>query len=39
MQETVNYTTLFAPVAFYLSGVVIVTLINLFIGKKTDRMK
>lgn len=39
MHETVDYTTLFAPVAFYLSGVVIVTLINLFIGKKPDSTK
>jgi hypothetical protein len=33
MQETVNYTTIFAPVAFYLSGIVIVLLLNYFIGK------
>lgn len=34
MEAPINYTTLFAPVAFYLSGVVIVFLLNKFIGKQ-----
>lgn len=34
MENTINYTTLFAPIAFYLSGVVIVFLLNKFIGKQ-----
>ncbi len=34
MENSINYTTLFAPVAFYLSGVVIVFLLNKFIGKQ-----
>lgn len=34
MENTINYTTFFAPIAFYLSGVVIVFLLNKFIGKQ-----
>ncbi len=34
MEAPTNYTTIFAPVAFYLSGVVIVFLLNKFIGKQ-----
>ncbi len=38
MENSINYTTLFAPVAFYLSGVVIVFILNKFIGEqKTDQ--
>ncbi|ANT64020.1 hypothetical protein Ptc2401_00212 [Prosthecochloris sp. CIB 2401] len=38
MENTINYTTLFAPVAFYLGGVVIIFMLNKFIGKtKTEQ--
>lgn len=31
--ETFNYTTIFAPVAFFIGGIVLVLLLNRFIGK------
>ncbi len=34
MSASVNYTTLFAPVLFFISGIIIVMLLNKFIGKK-----
>lgn len=37
MEAPINYTTLFAPVAFYLSGIVIVFLLNKFIGKQKNK--
>ena len=37
MPESVNYTTLFAPVLFFLGGVAIVMLINKFIGKQPSK--
>jgi hypothetical protein len=34
-----EYTTLFAPVLFFVSGVFIVMLINKFIGKQPENKK
>ncbi|WP_255372191.1 hypothetical protein [Chlorobium sp. KB01] len=39
MEETVKYTTLYAPVLFYVSGVFIVMLLNKFIGKQQSDKK
>jgi hypothetical protein len=40
MHSTVfNYTTIFAPVGFFLGGVLIVILLNKFIGKGSDAKK
>jgi len=32
-----NYTTIFAPVAYFLGGILIVILLNKFIGKQKTR--
>jgi len=37
MESPTNYTALFAPPAFYISGIVIVFLLNKFIGKKKSQ--
>ncbi len=39
MQESFNYTTIFAPVAFFISGIFIVLLLNKFIGKNSGQKK
>ncbi|EAT59649.1 MULTISPECIES: hypothetical protein [Chlorobium] len=39
MEETVKYTTLYAPVLFFVSGVFIVMLLNKFIGKQQSDKK
>jgi hypothetical protein len=37
MESSFNYTTIFAPVAFFISGIVIVLLLNKFIGKSQNK--
>ncbi len=37
MQQIDQYTTLFAPVLFFFSGIAIVILLNKFIGKKSSQ--
>lgn len=37
--ETLKYTTLFAPVLFFLGGVFIVIMLNKFIGKGSPQKK
>lgn len=37
MQEFAQYTTLFAPVLFFFSGIAIVMVLNKFIGKGSSR--
>jgi hypothetical protein len=39
MPEISQYTTLFAPVLFFLSGIAIVILLNKFIGKQSANKK
>lgn len=39
MQESFNYTTIVAPVAFFISGIFIVLLLNKFIGKNSGQKK
>ena len=39
MQQIDQYTTLFAPVLFFFSGIAIVILLNKFIGKKVLKMR
>lgn len=39
MTESVNYTTLFAPVLFFMSGIAIVILLNKFIGNQSSNKK
>jgi hypothetical protein len=39
MPEFTHYTTLFAPVLFFFSGVVIVVFLNKFIGKSSSNKK
>jgi hypothetical protein len=37
--ESFNYTTIFAPVAFFFGGILLVLLLNKFIGKHSGRQK
>ncbi len=37
MQEFAQYTTLFAPVLFFFSGIAIVMVLNKFIGKSSNK--
>lgn len=37
MQESFNYTTIVAPVAFFISGIFLVLLLNRFIGKNSGQ--
>ena len=37
MPEILKYTTVFAPVVFFVGGVVIVMLLNKFIGKNSNK--
>ena len=39
MPKIAQYTTLFAPVLFFCSGIAIVILLNKFIGKKSSKKK
>ncbi|GEM_PF-264246 len=39
MQETFNYTTIVAPVVFFISGIFIVLVLNKFIGKNSGEKK
>jgi len=39
MQETFNYTTIVAPVVFFISGIFIVLILNKFIGKNPGEKK
>lgn len=39
MQESFNYTTIVAPVAFFISGIFFVLLLNKFIGKNSGPKK
>jgi hypothetical protein len=39
MSDSFNYTTLLAPVVFFVSGVFIVMLLNKFIGKQPSNKK
>ncbi len=39
MQELTQYTSLFAPVLFFFSGITIVILLNKFIGKHSANKK
>ena len=39
MSELFKYTTVFAPVVFFVGGVVIVMLLNKFIGKHSSQKK
>lgn len=39
MEDAVRYTTLFAPVIFFVSGVFIVMALNKFIGKPAANKK
>lgn len=39
MQESFNYTTIVAPVVFFISGIFIVLLLNKFIGKNSGQKK
>ncbi len=39
MQQITQYTTLFAPVLFFCSGIAIVILLNKFIGKNSSKKK
>jgi len=37
--ETFNYTTIFAPVGFFFGGILLVLLLNKFIGKHSGQQK
>jgi hypothetical protein len=37
--ETFNYTTIFAPVGFFFGGILLVLLLNKFIGKHSSQQK
>jgi hypothetical protein len=37
MTEPFNYTTIFAPLGFFIMGIVVVLLLNRFIGKSRDK--
>lgn len=37
--DSFNYTTIFAPVAFFFGGIFIVLLLNKFIGKHSGQQK
>jgi hypothetical protein len=39
MPEIARYTTIFAPVIFFVSGVFIVMILNKFIGKHSSNKK
>jgi hypothetical protein len=39
MQDSFNYTAIMAPVAFFVSGIFIVFLLNKFIGKNSGQNK
>ncbi len=39
MPKIAQYTTLFAPVLFFCSGIAIVILLNKFIGKNSSKKK
>jgi hypothetical protein len=39
MPEFMKYTTIFAPVLFFLSGIFIVMFLNKFIGKQSSGKK
>jgi hypothetical protein len=39
MSEFSHYTSLFAPVLFFFSGIAIVILLNKFIGKRPSEKK
>ncbi len=39
MPELLKYTSIFAPVVFFVGGVFIVMLLNKFIGKKSSNTK
>jgi len=39
MSEIAHYTTLFAPLLFFVSGVIIVMLLSKFIGKHSSNKK
>lgn len=37
MADSFNYTTIFAPLGFFLMGIVLVLLLNRFIGKSQGK--
>ncbi|HWQ27356.1 MAG TPA: hypothetical protein VN367_11340 [Chlorobaculum sp.] len=37
MTDTFNYTTIFAPLGFFIMGILLVTLLNRFIGKSQNK--
>jgi len=37
MTDPFNYTTIFAPLGFYIGGIVLVLLLNRFIGKSQNK--
>ncbi len=37
MTETFNYTTIFAPLGFFIMGILLVALLNRFIGKSQNK--
>ena len=37
MTDTFNYTTIFAPLGFFITGILLVTLLNRFIGKSQNK--
>jgi hypothetical protein len=39
MQEFAKYTTIYAPVIFFVSGIFIVMILNKFIGKQSAGKK
>jgi hypothetical protein len=39
MPEIIKYTTVFAPVVFFMGGIFIVILLNKFIGKQSSNKK
>ena len=39
MEFFTTYTTIFAPVLYFIGGIVVVMLLNKFIGKRKNREK
>jgi formate/nitrite transporter FocA (FNT family) len=37
MTDTFNYTTIFAPLGFFIGGIFLVLLLNKFIGKSQNK--
>jgi len=37
--DSFNYTTIFAPVGFFFGGILVVLLLNKFIGKQSSPQK